>query len=256
MKKRGLVYVIFGLVFYLLFLIVELPAAWFAWCLNQVTHGTVRLDPIGGSLWSGNGKLVVYYPQSTPHDLGTAEWNINPLWLFAGRLQMHWQASAPDMSIDTILRLGFGPMQLVDADISFPAQSVSSFYPAATLLSPKGQVRIHTTKISIDQNGIEGNGEILWQNAGSSLSSVQPLGDYRLEITAEGKSANLKLTTARGALEFTGQGQWQAQSGQLLITGAAVPHEHVNELVPLLNLLGPDQGGGRRPLTLSVRLPL
>jgi hypothetical protein len=31
--------------------------------------------------------------------------------------------------------------------------------------------------------------------AGSSLSNVQPLGDYRLDITGAGKAANLKLTT-------------------------------------------------------------
>jgi len=256
MKKRGLLYAIFGLVFYLLFLIVEMPASWFAWGLNQYTHGAVRLDPIGGSLWSGSGKLIVYYPQSTPHDLGTAEWSINPFWLFAGRLQMHWQASAQDTSIDTTLRLGFGQTQLIDTDISFPAQSVSNFYPAATLLSPKGQVRVHTAKFTIDENGIEGNGEILWQNAGSDLSSVQPLGDYRLEITGEGKAANLKLATSRGALDLSGHGKWQLQGGQLQINGTAIPREHVSELDPLLKLLGPDQGDGRRPLLLALRLSL
>jgi hypothetical protein len=255
MRKRGLLYVIFGLVFYLLFLIVEMPAVWFAWGLNQVTHGTVRLDPIGGSLWSGNGKLVVYYPQSTPHDLGAAEWNINPIWLFAGRLQIHWQASAQDTSIDTTLRLGFGQTQLVDTDIAFPAQSVSTFYPAATLLSPKGQVRVHTAKLSIDQNGIEGNGEILWQNAGSTLTSVQPLGDYRLEITGAGKTANLKLATTRGDLEFTGAGQWKLASGKIQLNGSATARGRAEELEPLLRLIGNDQGAGRRTLILDTALP-
>jgi hypothetical protein len=256
MKKRWVLYVIFGLVFYLLFLIVELPASWFAWGLNQYTQGKVRLDPIGGSLWSGNGKLVVYYPPSTPHDLGATEWSINPLWLFAGRLQIHWQTSTPDTSIDTTFRLGFGQVQLVDTDIAFPAQSISSFYPAATLFSPKGQVRVHTDKLSIDESGIEGTGEIHWQNAGSSLSSVQPLGDYRLEITGGGKATNLKLTTTSGALELNGQGKWQIQDGQLQIIGTAVPRERASELDPLLKLLGPDQGNGHRSLIINTRLSI
>jgi general secretion pathway protein N len=254
MKKRLLLYAIFGLVFYLLFLIVEMPASWFAWGLNQYTHGTVRLDPNSGNLWSGNGKLVVYYPQSTPHDLGTAEWNINPFWLFAGRLQMRWQTSTQDTSINTTLHFCFGQTQLVDTDIAFPAQSVSSFYPAAALLSPKGQVRVHTANLSIDQNGIEGSGEILWQNAGSTLSGVQPLGDYRLEITGEGKTVNLKMSTTRGALWLSGQGKWQVQGGQLQLNGSAVPRERAGELEPLLRLLGEDQGSGKRPLTLNARL--
>ncbi len=256
MKKRGLLYVIFGLVFYLIFLIIEIPASWFAWGLNQYSHGAVRLDPIDGSLWSGNGRLVIYYPQSPPHDLGNTEWNINPFWLFAGRMQIHWKATTQDTSIDTTVRLGLKQVQLVDTDASFPAQAVSTFYPPATLLAPKGQVRLHTAKLSIDQNGIEGGGEILWQNAGSSLSSVEPLGEYRLDITGAEKTANLKLSTISGALEFTGQGQWQLQGGQLALTGVATPRTRADDLETLLKLLGPDQGGGRRSLTLNVRLPI
>ena len=253
MKKRGLLYVIFGLVLYLLFLIVELPASWFAWGLNQYTHGTVRLDPIGGSLWSGNGKLVIYYPQSTPHDLGTAEWGINPLWLFTGCLQMHWRAGGQDASINTTLRLGFGQTQLVDTDITFPAQSVSTFYPTATLLSPKGQIRVYTAKLSIDQNGIEGNGEILWRNAGSALSSVQPLGDYRLELVGAGETTTFRLSTSQGTLALTGQGQWQASTGQIQFTGSATPRERAAELESLLKLLGDDRGNGQRTLIFNAR---
>ncbi|MGE5318546.1 MAG: hypothetical protein ACM3KD_00055, partial [Hyphomicrobiaceae bacterium] len=69
MKERWLPYVIFGLVFYLLFLVIEMPASWFAWGVNRYSGGMVRLDPIDGSLWHGNGKLVIYYPQTVPHDL-------------------------------------------------------------------------------------------------------------------------------------------------------------------------------------------
>ena len=256
MKKRMLVYVVFGLVFYLLFLIVEMPASWFAWGLNQYSHRAVRLDPIGGSLWSGNGRIVIYHPQTTPHDLGTAEWNINPLWLFTGRIQMHWLVKAQDTNIDATVQFCPGQTQWVDTDASFPAQSVSTFYPAATLILPKGLVRLHTARFSIGQKGIEGSGEIFWQNAGSSLSSVQPLGDYRLEIAGAEKNAKLKLTTLRGDLEFTGQGQWQPQTGQVQINGSAMPRARAGELESLLRMIGDDQGGGRRALTINTSYPL
>lgn len=64
----------------------------------------------------------------------------------------------------------------------------------------------------MDNNGMEGEADIQWQGAGSSLATVQPLGDYRLKITGAGKTANLKLSTVHGALELTGQGQWQIQT--------------------------------------------
>lgn len=256
MKKRWLLYTIFGLLFYLIFLIVEMPAAWFAWGLNHYTKGTIRLDPISGSLWNGNGKVVIYYPPTTPHDLGIIEWNINPFWLFTGRIQTHWKAAAKDNGVDTTIRLGLGEAQLIDTDISLPAESISAFYSPAALIAPQGQVRLRSAKLSIDKNNLDGVAEILWQNAGSSLSNVQPLGDYRLEIVGGGKTADLKLTTSRGALELNGQGKWQLHEGQLQINGTAVPREQASELEPVLKLLGSDQGNGRRTFIMNTHLSI
>lgn len=256
MKKRWLPYVIFGLVFYLLFLTVEMPASWFAWGLNRYSGGMVRLDPIGGSLWHGNGKLVIYYPQTVPHDLGMTEWRINPFWLFTGGVQTTWHTDSADARINTTLRLSSDKVTLVDTDAAFPAQSVGAFYPPASLVSPQGKVELHVPKLTINRDGITGTGDIQWQNAGSSLTTVQPLGDYRLEVTGAGKTADLKLTTLRGALDLNGQGQWQLATGRIQFNGAAIPRERAEELEPLLKLMGNDQGAGRRSLVLNGILPL
>ncbi len=254
--KRVALYAAFGLVFYLLFLAVQMPASWFAWGLNQYSRGTIRLDPLDGGLWNGNGRLVIYYPQTTPHDLGTAEWNINPLWLLTGRMRMRWRIKAQDTNVDATIQFGSGQMQWLGTDIVVPAQLVGKLYPPAALLAPRGQVRLRTGGLSIGPKRLEGSGEIVWQNAGSGLSGVQPLGDYRLEITADGNVANLKLTTAGGPLALDGQGKWQFQDGQLQINGTAVPRERATELEPLLRLMGPDLGNGRRALILAMRLPI
>ena len=100
-----------------------------------------------------------------------------------------------------------------------------------------------------------GGGDIQWQNAGSSLTTVQPLGSYRLDIAAAGKTANLKLSTSQGVLDLTGLGQWHLQTGQIQLTGTATPRERAGELEPLLNLFGQDQGNGKRALALNARLP-
>jgi hypothetical protein len=256
MKKRGLLYAIFGLVFYLLFLIVEMPASWFAWGLNHFTHGSVHLDPISGSLWRGTGRLAYYYPPTVPHDLGNTEWHVNPLWLFAGRVQMNWLSSAQDTRLDTTIRLSSGKIELHDTEATFPAQSMAGVYPAVALISPQGQVRLHINKLTLNQDGVTGDSDIQWHNAGSSLTTVQPLGDYRLEIVGTGKTANLKLSTLRGALELTGQGQWQAMTGRIQFNGYAAPHERTPELESLLKLLGDDQGNGRRSLSTNSFFPV
>jgi hypothetical protein len=169
---------------------------------------------------------------------------------------MRWQVKAQETSIDTTVQFGSGQVQWIDTDATFPAQSVSTFYPPAALLSATGQAQLHTARFSVGQKGIEGSGEIVWKNAGSGLSSVQPLGDYRLEVTGDGKAANLKLTTVSGPLALGCQGKWQLQNGQLQINGTAVPRERATELEPLLKLLGPDVGNGRRALALAMRLSI
>jgi len=255
-KKRWLLYSIFGLVFYLLFLIIEMPASWLAWGLNRYTHGTVRLDPMAGSLWGGNGRLVINYPQTTPHDLGNAEWRINPFWLFTGQVQMHWRTDSADQRINTILRFGSSQVQLLETELALPASTLSTFYPPVALISPQGQVSLRTEKLTISRGGLEGNAETQWQNASSHLSAVKPLGTYRLEISGTGETTTIKLNTIQGALELTGQGQWQSKTGQIQFTGSTIPHERASELEPLLKLLGDDQGNGKRPLTINTRFLL
>ncbi|MHB8535830.1 MAG: type II secretion system protein N [Sulfuricaulis sp.] len=254
MNKRGVLYTIFGLVFYLLFLIVEMPASWFAWGINYYTHSTVRLDPISGSLWHGKGRLVVYYPQTVSHDLGNTEWRINPLWLFAGRVQMHWRIDSENPRINTILGFESNQMLLRKTEITMPASALSSFYPPALLISPQGQVLLRTEKLVIGRDNLEGNAEIQWLNAASGLSAVQPLGNYRLEIKGTGQTAAIRLSTTQGMLELTGQGQWQTKTGKIQFTGSAFPRERTDELEPLLKLFGENQGNGRRSIALDSRL--
>ncbi|MCR4347281.1 MAG: type II secretion system protein N [Sulfuricaulis sp.] len=255
-KNRWLLYSIFGLVFYLIFLVIELPASWFAWGLNRYTQGAVRLDPIAGSLWGGNGRLVIYYPTTTPHDFGQAEWGINPLWLLTGRVQLSLQTSNQDRQIKTTIGIARNSFTLKDTDIALPASFVAQLYAPLSLISPQGKVRISAEGLTLSPDRVEGTATLEWLNAGSSLSNVQPLGDYRLDITGAEMNANLKLTTLRGDLEFTGQGQWQPQTGQVQITGSATPRARADELDSLLKMIGTDQGGGKRALMMNSSYPL
>jgi general secretion pathway protein N len=232
-----------------------MPASWFAWGLNRYTQGSVRLDPTGGSLWGGSGRLVIYYPKTTPHDFGQAQWSINPLWLITGRVQLSVQTSHQDRQIKTTLGVARNSFMLKDTEAEFPAAFVAQLYTPLSLISPQGKVRISTKGLTLAPDKVEGTAALEWLNAGSTLSSVQPLGDYRLDITGVEKNANIKLTTLRGDLEFSGQGMWRPQTGQLQLNGSALPRARAGELQPLLNMIGPDQGNGRRALVLNATLP-
>lgn len=255
MKKAWLLYVPLGLFLYLLFLVIELPASWFAWGLNRYTNGSVRLDPIAGSLWHGTGRLVIYYPRSMAHDFGQAEWRINPLWLLAGRAQLALRTDSQDRQIKTTIALARDSFTLADTDATVSAPFITRLFPPASLIDPQGKIRLTASRLNIGSDTTEGTATLEWRDAGSSLSSVQPLGDYRLDIVGAGKTANLKLATTRGSLELTGQGRWEPAGGKLQLNGAAVPRERAEELEPLLKFMGDNQGAGRRNFALNVPLP-
>lgn len=257
MKKRWLGYVLLGLLAYLIFLVATVPASWLAWGLSRSTRGTVAIVHGQGSLWHGTGRLIVYFPRATPQDLGQTEWRINPLWLPAGRLQVYINAVGLESQISATVGVTPSRVVIQDPRISASAHFASQFYAPLNLFSPKGGLRFDAEELTLDRAGLHGNAQIFWDGASSGLSSVQPLGDYRVDVHSNGESVVLKLSTLRGALELSGQGQWQIlKSGEIQLSGVATPKTRTEELEPLLKLLGRNQGGGRRSFRLKTRLSL
>ncbi len=256
MKRHWLYYGSLEIGLYLIFLIVTAPTAWIAWTLVRFSHGVVSLNESQGTVWRGQGDIVIHDASSPPRRLGTARWSINPLWLFAGQVQMHTALSGPGTDVDAILRFGYRRLVLSDVSASFPAQLLAEFYGPAGLINPSGQVRVSAKEFTLKRGDARGNAIIQWQGASSSLSSVQPLGDYRLSLDGHGNSAILQLETVSGALSVSGQGQWQVTSGQFQFNGAAKPVAQAAELEPMLRLFGPDTGNGKRLFSVNSRFPI
>lgn len=256
MKSRWLSYLASGLVLYVVFLVATVPAKWVAWGIARMSNGVINLSQPSGGLWHGKGELVVLYPQATALRLGQTEWRVNPLWLFAGRLRLAIRMAGPT-KLDGTVQLARRAILLQDTTAAFPADLAGSFYSPAALFSPKGQIRVNTAALEITDSGLSGDADIIWQGAGSKLSSVQPLGDYRLRVQGQGESASIALNTLRGDLVLTGRGEWAIKkAGNIQFVGNAKPRARRMELEPILRLLGKDQGGGQRPLVLKARLPL
>lgn len=257
MKSGWLKYTALGLLFYAVFLVATVPATWLAWGITRVSHGTINLSQPSGRLWHGNGELVVLLPKATRFSFGHTEWRVNPLWLLTGRLDLGLNTSGSMIQLNGVLRFSRATIYLKDITAVFPAEIASRFYSPIRLLSPKGQIRFSTASLAIKQNAIQGNAELQWQGAGSKLSSVDPLGDYRLVVTGDGETARLELETVRGDLVLSGRGGWDiANEGRIEFVGNAKPRARRLELEPILRLLGRDQGGGQRALILDAHLPI
>ena len=252
MTRRWLYFGFLGLAFYLVFLIATAPAAWVSWATVRASRGIVSIDRPAGTVWRGRGDLVIHIVSSPPQSLGTAHWAINPLWLVAGQLRAHAAVHGPGTEVRADLGLGYRRVVLSDVAASFPAQIVGVLYSPAALAGPAGQVHVSAKRFTLGSRTVSGSAMVQWRQAASSLSSVRPLGDYRLYLDGHGGSAALRLQTVSGSLTLNGSGSWDPGSGRVQFSGMAKPTDHASELEPLLRLVGPNRGNGMRTLNLQL----
>jgi hypothetical protein len=256
MKKRWFGYVVLGLLVYFLFLVAFAPANWATWGLARVSQGRLNLNQTTGSLWHGQGELVLFQPGTAPYLAGHATWRINPLPIVIGRLNLDLQISGAGVEMTGQIGLARGGVRLYDLKAAFPSALLTTFYTPTALIAPAGQMRFNASNFRIERAGIQGEAELVWQNAASSLSRVNPLGDYRLYLNGRGKIAAVNLETTRGDLHLSGKGEWRADGEYLQFQGTAKPLARAAELESLLILFGNDQGKGQRSFVINRRINL
>jgi general secretion pathway protein N len=89
-------------------------------------------------------------------------------------------------------------------------------------LAPAGQILLQWPAYAPGADGAASLWDLQWRDAASALSTVHPLGDYRLQATRDGKGgAKLALSSSDGPLKLTAQGEWNGR--RLHLNGIAEP---------------------------------
>lgn len=244
-----------GFLSYVVFLVAFLPAGWLAWGATTLSQGTVHIGTPQGTVWSGRGELQIHGALGA-QSLGDLRWRVNPLWLPLGRLQVKLRGLGSGDG-EAELQVGGEHMRIESLRATLPVQIAGLVYAPASFFAPTGQLQLDVPQLEVNASGLHGNATVLWRGAGGRFTGDTSLGDYRIEIDGRGETAAITLSTVSGRLELAGTGQWRvAGDGNLRFTGHAVARSDAAQLEPLLNALGRDQGGGRRPITFASRVPL
>lgn len=245
-------YTLLGVAAFAVFLIVRAPASLISTALERAAHGVLTIGAPVGTVWSGSGQLVARQTPQAPVGIGRVTWTVNPLWLFAGKIGFGVTVSGGGADIKGHIRAGFGAVVLQGVNGVFPARLVPLLYAPAELLGPDGRVEIsaHDLRWSL-KNGITGAAEIHWREAASRLTTVRPLGDYRLSLEGQGGPAEMKLETLNGALSFSGQGTLDVVAGAFRLSGNASAQERAGELSEMLNMIRPGPDSTPRPFNLE-----
>lgn len=170
---------------------------------------TVHYSDIEGSIWSGklNNLSIRYGTADIP--LGNTQWQINPLYLLLGKVQLHLLAEAPQQSIKGDIAISATKtITLSNMQLQAPMGIVSQIYPVPGFV--EGEIAIVIKELALNTSGllaIEANANI--RNLKYTLSQPVELGSFQIVAAMKNDKviANISDTVAQlgvsGNVKFT-----------------------------------------------------
>lgn len=239
-----------GLVCALAVAMCQWPARWLAPLVRHLSDGRVHLTETQGTVWQGSAYLA----------LGNGSDRMAPM---AWAQRLHWQLSLQGMAgwqlrlrPDTptkdqawVWHLHWHPsgwqLALSDIDWSLPTAWLAGLGTPWNTVQPDGVMRVRSQGLQWHPGRADrptsGELTVTLERFSTRLSSLHPLGDYRLRLHSTG-NLKVELSTIQGQLRMTGQGHWH--NGRLQFQGEAWADQAQDEtaLSNLLQVLGPRMG--------------
>lgn len=228
------------------------PSVWMERAANAMGQGRVVLSDSTGTVWSGSAQLALSGGQGSRDAVrlpGRLYWVVGLGW---GHVKI---ALSADCCTAGPIRLQLAPsigwplvrgwhLQVHSSESTWPAALLAGLGTPWNTVRAEGSLGVSTSGFSIhtalDRVVMEGSVQLDARDMRSSLSTLAPLGSYRLLLTG-GEQPALVLTTLGGALQLQGHGQWTA--GRLRFEGeASAAPSHQQELSNLLNIMGRRDG--------------
>jgi general secretion pathway protein N len=232
----------------LLALVLFAPARWLAALVLQASGGHAVLAAPRGSFWQGSAQLVLSGGAGSLDAValpGLMNWRIRPAWTGLN-LQLQAECCMRQAWRLQAMPAGWGGLQLAlsDSQSQWPAALLSGLGTPWNTVQAQGQLAASTQGLNArwtqGRLALAGRLQLDALQISSRLSTLQPMGSYRLTLTG-GSPPTLELSTLDGSLLLTGQGQWVGQ--RLRFNGAASASPgSVDALSNLLNIIGRRNG--------------
>ena len=230
------------------------PARWLAGAIAWGTGGKVQLVNTRGTVWRGQGDLLLTGGEGSrtasalPQGL---RWRLNPTWAerqpaIALALETPCCAKQP-MRITVLPGFKTNTVRLAAFSSQWPAVLLAGLGTPWNTLRPEGELALASSGLSVQmfegRLRLEGGVQVDALDMTSRLSTLRPLGSYRvqLEATPEGNSALLRLSTLNGGLQLQGNGQWIGARLRFQGFAQAAPGRET-ALENLLNIIGRRDG--------------
>ncbi len=228
-------------------LTVFAPAAWLAAGIAQASKGQVVLADPRGTVWQGSAQLVLTGGVASTDATALPERVWWTLWPSLAGLHGEVLATCCSTTPAKVLaspRWGGARLDVTALKLNLPAQLLTGLGTPWNTLNLQGQLLLASNAVSLHwaqgRTQLDGSATLDITEASSRLSTLRPLGDYRLSLMG-GAAPSVQLQTLQGALQLTGSGQWVGSRIRFSGEASAAP-EREAALSNLLNIIGRRQG--------------
>lgn len=245
--------VLLGLVAYIVFLLISLPAAQ-AWSWIG-SHVPAQAFGLSGTVWHGQAAVVIQQGRR----LEAVQWDLKPASLLLGRLRANVQARLPNGRLrgDFAVTPGgrFAAQQL---RLDMPAPELLQWAGLSSKLPVRVEGQLDTLMRDLAVNGprVErADGLISWHGAAIRFGSAPlPLGDLALRLEPGTGGTNGTLTNQGGAIDLGGTLRLSPDGRFVLDLAVQARDNPAQETVPAMKLLGIPTDGGKVQARLSGNL--
>lgn len=248
MKLRWLI--IFGLLAFVAFAIVSLPASVLFGFLQN--HGVTAVGT-QGSVWKGRAQML----QIQGANVGAIEWDLHALALLGLKLKADVTLTRAEGVAQTTVSLrSIDAITFEDLDARLPLAALSGLAPAGW----GGTVNLRFDELQLNEGwprGAIGTAEILNLTSSSQASALS--GSYQITFPSASVEPGENvvagdLVDLGGPLQLTGELQLRPDRSYLLTGMVAARPEAPPNLANQLQILGPPDAEGRRPFSLEGTL--
>jgi general secretion pathway protein N len=241
-------------------MVTQAPAYWLAHIVAQASGERVMLRDPQGTVWRGSAQAVLSagpLSEASNTALPTrVQWQFGPhLDVSAARLGLRASlasacCTSPAIQVDVTPQWRGVRVQVNDQRSTWPASWLTGLGAPWNTMQAEGALQLSTQQLTwqhiAGQTQLQGQAQLELQHMSTRLSTLKPLGSYRVVVLGTGASTagdtmRLTLDTVEGSLKLQGQGQWR--NGHLQFNGEASSEPDAEAaLSNLLNILGQRRG--------------
>ncbi len=246
-------YALIGLLAVLITCVAFLPVGTADWALERMTAGRLRLANTSGTVWNGQGRLVLADVTGITAEAsagsrslqglvipGRLTWQVRPLPLLMGIVDA--TVTLDGMSQPLRLTGSFGELRVSGARLDLPSVDLGRLGSPWNTIRPSAGVGFQWDGFTIRQGLFEGRMSVELREAASAVSPVRPLGSYKVDVVSSGPKADVSLSTLQGPLRLTGNGNWTGRGGLSFTVQAESEPRERERLSGLLSLVGRREG--------------